>query len=388
MTIILIKFIAGLALLVKGADYLVQGAGKLATLAGISPLVVGLTVVAFGTSSPELAVSIKANFTEQAGISVGNVIGSNITNILLILGIAATITPLRVSQKLVRMDVPIMIGISILLLFFSLDRELGKLDGFLLLAGGIFYTTYLLIQSRCNNSSPTELTEEFDVIPQEKSLREWLVNLGLFIIGFIMVVWGSDWLVFGATTIASALGVSELVIGLTVVALGTSLPELATSITASLKGETDIAVGNVVGSNIFNILIVLGTAGIFAPSGVEISASAINLDIPIMIAVAIACLPIFFTDNLISRWEGVFFWLYYIVYTLFLFLKSMEQESLPIFNTVMLWFVIPITVLTLIIITLANWRDRAKRRDKSNRAEFSSQVYRDQQQINQSESDK
>jgi len=390
MTIILIKFIAGLALLVKGADYLVQGAGKLATLAGISPLVVGLTVVAFGTSSPELAVSIKANFTEQSGISVGNVIGSNITNILLILGLAATITPLRVSQKLVRMDVPIMIGISILLLFFSLDRELGKLDGCLLLLGGILYTTYLLIQSRRNHSSPEELTEElteeFDVIPQEKSLREWVVNLGLFIIGFIMVVWGSDWLVFGATTIASSLGVSELVIGLTVVALGTSLPELATSITASLKGETDIAVGNVIGSNIFNILIVLGTAGIFAPSGVEISASAINLDIPIMIAVAIACLPVFFTDNLISRWEGVFFWLYYIVYTLFLFLKSMEQESLPIFNAVMLWFVIPITALTLIIITLANWRDRAKRRD--NRARSSSQPYHEQQQINQTESDK
>ncbi|MDR9402642.1 MAG: calcium/sodium antiporter [Halothece sp. Uz-M2-17] len=369
MTIILIKFIIGLALLVKGADYLVQGAGKLATLAGISPLVVGLTVVAFGTSSPELAVSLKANFTQQAGISVGNVIGSNITNILLILGIAATITPLSVSQKLVRMDVPIMIGISILLLFFSLDRQLGKLDGFLLLLGGILYTSYLLIQSRRNHSSPEELTEEFDVIPEEKSLREWLINIGLFIIGFIMVVWGSDWLVSGATTIAEAFGVSELVIGLTVVALGTSLPELATSITASLKGETDIAVGNVVGSNIFNILIVLGTAGIFAPTGVEISAAAINLDIPIMIAVAIACLPIFFTDNLISRWEGIFFWLYYIVYTLFLFLKSTEQDTLPIFNAVMLWFVIPITTVTLIIITLSHWRDRAKFASKSSESD-------------------
>jgi cation:H+ antiporter len=382
MTIILIKFIIGLGLLVKGADYLVQGAGKIATLAGISPLVVGLTVVAFGTSSPELAVSIKANFTEQAGISVGNVIGSNITNILLILGIAATITPLSVSQKLVRMDVPIMIGISILLFFFSLDRQLGKLDGLLLLFGGILYTTYLLIQSRRNNSSPEQLTEEFDVIPQEKSLREWLINLGLFVIGFVMVVWGSDWLVSGATTIASTLGVSELVIGLTVVALGTSLPELATSITASLKGETDIAVGNVVGSNIFNILIVLGTAGIFAPSGVEISASAINLDIPIMIAVAVACLPVFFTDNLISRWEGVFFWLYYIVYTLFLFLKSTEQESLPIFNAVMLWFVIPITAVTLIIITLSHWRDRAKRSVTKN------YPHSNQQQKNTSDNDK
>lgn len=370
MTIlILVKFVIGLGLLVKGADYLVTGAGKLATLAGISPLVVGLTVVAFGTSSPELAVSIKANLTEQAGISVGNVVGSNITNILLILGIGATIAPLSVSQKLVRMDVPIMIGISFLMLFFSLDRTIGKLDGGLLLLGGILYTSYLLIQSRRHDSDPEELTEEFDVIPQEKSRKEWLINLGLFLVGLVMVVLGSDWLVSGATTIAEDLGISELVIGLTVVALGTSLPELATSVTASLKGETDIAVGNVVGSNIFNILIVLGTAGILAPSGVEVSASAVNLNIPIMIAVALACLPIFFTDYLISRWEGIFFWLYYIVYTIFLFLKSTEQESLPIFNAVMLWFVIPISAVTLIILAISHWRDRALKKAKNHQAE-------------------
>ena len=367
--IVIIKFVIGLALLVKGADYLVEGAGKIATLAGISPLVVGLTVVSFGTSSPELAVSLKANFTEQADISIGNVIGSNITNILLILGIAATITPLRVSQKLVRMDVPIMIGISVLTLFFSLDQKIGKLDGGLFLLGGILYTSFLLIQSRRQNVSPEEFTEEFDVIPKEKSTKEWLINLGLLAIGLVMVVLGSDWLVSGATTIAQALGISELVIGLTVVALGTSLPELATSITASLKGEGDIAVGNIVGSNIFNILIVLGTAGIFAPSGVEVSLAAINLNLPIMIAVAIAALPIFFTDNLISRWEGIFFWLYYIVYSVFLFLRSTEQESLPIFNAVMLWFVIPITAVTLFVLAISHWRDRALRHSREEEEE-------------------
>ncbi len=359
MTItVFLKFIVGLALLVKGADYLVAGAGKLATLAGISPLVVGLTVVAFGTSSPELAVSIKANFTEQAAISVGNVVGSNITNILLILGIGATIAPLRVSEKLVRMDVPIMIGISVLLLFCSLDGKLGKIDGALFLLGGISYTTYLFIQSRRNNSSPEEVVEEFDVIPEEKSRKEWLTSAGLLLIGLIMVVLGSNWLVSGATTFATALGISELVIGLTIVALGTSLPELATSIAASMRGERDIAVGNVVGSNIFNILIVLGTAGLISPSGVEVSPAAINLDMPIMIAVAVACLPIFFSDNLITRGEGIFFWFYYIVYTLFLFLKSTEHAQLPVFNTVMLWFVIPITALTLIILTISAWRER------------------------------
>jgi cation:H+ antiporter len=378
-TIVFLKFIIGLGLLVKGADYLVAGAGRLATLMGISPLVVGLTVVSFGTSSPELAVGIKANFTEQAGISVGNVVGSNIANVLLILGIAATIAPLRVSEKLVRMDVPIMIGISILLLFFSLDNQIGKLDGTLLLLGAIIYTVYLLIESRRNNSSPEELTEEFDVMPKEKSWRESFISCGLLIVGLVMVILGSDWLVSGATTIAAALGLSELVIGLTVVALGTSLPELATSIAASARGERDIAVGNVVGSNIFNILIVLGTAGILAPTGVEVSAAAINLDIPIMIAVAIACLPIFFTDNLISRWEGIFFWLYYIAYTLFLFLKSTEHQTLPVFNTVMLWFVIPLTAITLVILTISHWRDRIK---------FSRKAPSHEQQINQSESEK
>jgi len=361
MTItVFLQFIIGLVLLVKGADYLVSGAGKLATLAGVSPLVVGLTVVSFGTSSPELAVGIKANFSEEAAISVGNVVGSNICNILLILGIAATIKPLQVSQKLVRLDVPIMIGISILLLFFSYDKEIGRLDGMMFLLGGLIYTTFLLIQSRRKNSIEEELKEEFDVMPEEKSRKEWLISGGLLIMGLIMVVVGSDWLVNGAKTFAQALGLSELVIGLTVVALGTSLPELATSMAATAQGKGDMAVGNVVGSNIYNVLIVLGVAGLLAPTGVEVSSAAINLDIPIMIAVAIACLPIFFTGNLIARWEGVIFWIYYIVYTIFLFLYSTEHETLPVFNSVMLWFVIPLTTLTLLFVTISDWRDRVQ----------------------------
>ncbi|MFW6296443.1 MAG: sodium:calcium antiporter, partial [Halothece sp.] len=213
---------------------------------------------------------------------------------------------------------------------------------------------------------PEEVVEEFDVIPEENSPKEWLTSAGLLLIGLIMVVFGSNWLVSGATAFATALGISELVIGLTIVALGTSLPELATSIAASLRGERDIAVGNVVGSNIFNILIVLGTAGLISPTGVEVSSAAINLDIPIMIAVAVACLPIFFSDNLITRGEGIFFWFYYIIYTLFLFLKSTEHATLPVFNTVMLWFVIPITALTLIILTVSAWRERASKANEKN----------------------
>ncbi len=354
----LVKFIVGLVSLVKGADYLVSGAGKLATLAGISPLVVGLTVVSFGTSSPELAVSIKANFSEEASISVGNIIGSNICNILLILGIAATITPLRVSQKLVRLDVPIMIGVSILMLIFSLDYQIDRLNGIIFLTGGLIYTSFLLIQSRRKNAIENELNEEFDVVPEDRSLKQWFVNGVWLVVGLAMVIFGSDWLVSGAKTFAQALGLSELVIGLTIVALGTSLPELATAIAASARGEGDMAVGNIIGSNIYNILIVLGVAGILAPTGVEVSNAAMNLDIPIMIAVAIACLPIFFTGNLIARWEGVIFWIYYGAYAVFLFLNSTEHETLPVFNTVMLWFVIPLTTLTLIIVTVNDWRER------------------------------
>jgi len=348
-TTALVSLIAGLVLLVAGAEILVRGASRIAVLLHISPLIIGLTIVAYGTSAPEMAVSIQSNFAGEAAISIGNVVGSNIVNVLLILGISSAVIPLIVDQQLVRLDVPIMIGVSILLPFLAMDGSLGKLDGLLLFVGAVVYTIFLFCSGR---------EEEVDLDAAEgtsRSLRPWVSNIVLVLVGMVMLTIGSDWLVAGAITIAEAIGVSNLVIGLTVVALGTSLPELVTSVVASMKGERDMAVGNVIGSNIFNILAVLGVASLLAPSGIEVSPAALNFDIPVMIAVAIACLPIFFSGNVISRWEGWLFLAYYAAYTTYLILDATNHDALPIFSRMLGGFVIPLTVITLATIS---WRAR------------------------------
>lgn len=362
--LVLVLFILGLVFLVAGAEFLVRGAAQLATSVGISPLVVGLTVVAFGTSAPELAVSVQSVFSDQPGISIGNVVGSNICNVLLILGVSATIAPIVVSQQLIRLDVPITIAISVLTLILGQDGEIGRFDGFLLFGGGITYTVFLFIQSRRDSALQEEYLEEVEelVKTDNASRWQWLKDLAYVTVGITMVVLGSEWLVQGAVEIAEFFGLSELVIGLTIIALGTSLPELATSVIASLKGERDLAVGNVVGSNIFNILVVLGFASSIAPSGIAVSQGAIHLDIPVMIAVAIACLPIFFTGYVIARWEGILFLGYYFAYIAYQLLDSTQHESLPVFSTIMLAFVIPITGITLIVLSARQIRLRRQRR--------------------------
>ncbi|NET10845.1 MAG: calcium/sodium antiporter [Merismopedia sp. SIO2A8] len=339
--------VLGLVLLVAGAEILVRGASKLAMLLGISPLIIGLTIVAYGTSAPEMAVSLQANGMGEAGISIGNVVGSNICNVLFILGISAMIAPLLVDQQLVKLDVPIMIGVSLFLVLLVIDGTLGRLDGILLFLGAVIYTIFLFSQGREDDA------EEYD--PEEtKRQREqvtvWIQNIGLIVLGGVLLTQGSNWLVDGAVSIAQAFGLSNLVIGLTIIALGTSLPEAATSVIASLKGERDIAVGNVVGSNIFNILAVLGVAGLFSPTGIAVSEAALSFDIPVMIAVAIACLPIFFSGSVISRWEGIVFFAYYIAYMCYLVLDATNHDSLTYYSAVLGRFVIPITVITLFII--------------------------------------
>lgn len=351
--------IGGLVLLVAGAEFLVNGASKVAGILGISPLIIGLTVVAFGTSAPEMSVSAISGFSGQADIAVGNVVGSNIFNVLFILGISSVVTPLVVSQQIIRSDVPIVIGVSILLLVFGLDGKISRVDGIILFVGILTYTLSLIYQSRrqikSNQSNQNQEANEFDreyTLQESRSPLLWLKNIALIIGGLVLLVVGSQLLVNSATTIAKALGVSDLLIGLTIVAIGTSLPELATSITASIKGERDIAVGNVLGSNIFNILAVLGLAGIISPDGLVVSNAAIRFDIPIAIAVAFACLPIFASGNRIDRWEGFLFTFYYIAYTIYLILDATNHDRLPIFSTVMLAFVLPITIITVVAVTL------------------------------------
>ncbi len=342
-------FIAGLGLLILGAEWLVRGASRLAAKVGISPLVIGLTVVAFGTSSPEMAVSVQSSLAGQADIAVGNVVGSNIFNVLFILGISAIITPLIVQQQLIRLDVPIMIGISLLTYLMSLDGVIGRFEGILLFAGIVAYTVFLIVQSRRESKAvENEYAQEY-ADKKESGWKPWVINIGLVVLGLVLLVQGSNWLVESAITMARAFGLSELVIGLTIVAAGTSMPEVATSITAAIKGERDIAVGNVVGSNIFNILAVLGLSGIVASDGLPVSAAAEAFDIPVMLAVALMTLPIFFTGNRIDRWEGWLFLFYYVAYTAYLVLDAAQHDALPLFNNVLLFGILPITIITLVV---------------------------------------
>ena len=351
-----VYLIAGLVLLVLGAEVLVRGAARLAAQFGIPPLVIGLTVVAFGTSAPETAVSVQAALEGSGDLAIGNVVGSNIANVLLILGVTALIAPLTVSRQLIRLDVPIMIGASLLVMGLAWDGALSLLDGALLFACVLTYTAFLIIQARKdkNAASDDEFVEEFGLHAAPKPYA-WLINLALVLVGLVLLVVGSNLLVEGATTLARALGLSDLVIGLTVVAVGTSLPELATSVMAAFKGERDIAVGNIVGSNIFNLLCVLGLAALVSPVAISVSPNALAFDFPVMIGVAIACLPIFFAGYRINRWEGLLFVGYYAAYTGYLVLSNTGRPFAETFAEAMLGYVIPLTAITLLVIAARAW---------------------------------
>lgn len=343
---------AGLILLVIGAELLVRGASKVAAIFGISPLVIGLTVVAYGTSTPELAVSLQAGLSGNANIAVANVVGSNIFNVLFILGICAAVKPLIVAQQLIRLDVPLMIGLSVVVFAMAFDGRLNWLDGLLLTAGIITYTTWAIRKSRQETAAvKAEYEQEYgaQLAPTHSAME--IAKQALFILaGLGILVLGARWLVNGSIVLAQVLGVSDTIIGLTIVAAGTSLPELATSVVATMRGERDIAIGNVVGSNIYNLLAILGLAGLFTPGGLVVAPSMFNFDLPVMIAVAIACLPIFFTGYTIARWEGLVFFGGYIAYTAYLVLDATQHDALPMFSNAMLFFVLPLVALTLAVV--------------------------------------
>jgi cation:H+ antiporter len=357
----LILFVVGLVLLILGAEALVRGASRLAAIMGISPLVIGLTVVAYGTGSPELAVVVQSVLSGQSDIGLGNVVGSNISNVLLILGLSALVVPLIVSRRVVRLEVLLMIGVSFLLLVLALDGTIGRPEGVLLFAGAVVYSVLALIRSR-KEGEEGERPAENGASGPGSARHGALVQVLLILVGLALLVVGSRWLVNGAVAIAEAVGLSELIIGLTVVAVGTSLPELATSLTAAARGQRDIAVGNIIGSNVFNILVVLGVAGIMVPGGVNVPSGALTFDIPVMIAAAIACLPIFYTGHLIARWEGALFFGYYVVYVLYLVLDAAEHDALDDFRFAMVTFVLPLTVVTLLTLAARTFRARRRRR--------------------------
>jgi cation:H+ antiporter len=351
---------AGLVLLVLGGELLVRGASKLAVSLGLSPLVVGLTVVAFGTSAPELAVSVQAVLAGQTDIAMGNVVGSNILNVLLILGVSALIVPLVVAGKMIRKGVPVMVGTSLLLIVLALDGNISQLEGGVLVMLLIGYTIMLIRQSRRETAALREQYAREIHIEHPEHKKVWddylLAQIGLIVAGLVLLLLGARWLVDGAIAIATALGVSELIIGLTIVAIGTSLPEAAASIAAAVKGQRDIAVGNVVGSNILNVLCVVGFAAVSSPIGLAVGRSLLEFDMLVMLAVAIACLPIFFTGNVISRWEGGVFLGYYAAYTVYLALSSLSHWAVDRFALLMLGFVVPLTALTLVVVSVRTLR--------------------------------
>ncbi len=310
---------------------------------------VGLTVVAFGTSAPETAVSVGAVLQGNSDIAVGNVVGSNIFNVLFILGVSALIAPLVIHRQLVRQEVPIMIGASVILCVMALDGRIGRFDAALLAAMLVAYTVFLVAAvAPRRQARPTKRRSRMCRLASRWD-RHWSVQVLLVVAGLALLVLGADWLVDAAIEFARALGVSDLVIGLTIVAAGTSLPEVATSIVATLRGERDIAVGNVVGSNTFNILGCLGASGLVAPGGLIVAPPLLAFDLWVMLAAAVACFPIFVTGRQIARWEGSLFLLYYVAYTVFLILAATHHAALQGFSDAMLEYVLPLTVIVLVV---------------------------------------
>lgn len=349
MTIVL--FLTGLACLILGANLLVRGASRLGLALGISPLVVGLTIVAFGTSSPEMAVSIKAALSNHPDIIIGTCVGSSIFNILFILGLSSLISPLVVSQQLIWYEVPIMIGAHLLLLVLSLNGTIDRWDALILFTCIVIYTLYAI---RMGRKESKKIADEYKrALPKKIAAIKLLPILGQsasVIVGLALCVMGAGWLLDSTIALARSFGISELVIAMTIVSAGTSFPEVATSVVAAIRGEKDIAIGNVVGSNIFNILGIIGAAGLLAPDGIIVAPSALRFDLPIAIAACIACLPIFFSGHKITRWEGILFLVYYITFVAYLILAAKEHASLPIFSAIMVWFVFPLSLVTLAIV--------------------------------------
>lgn len=351
MTNTILLFIAGLVILILGADLLVRGASRLAAAFGVSPLVIGLTIVAIGTASPEIAVSLQAAANGQGDLTLGNVLGSNIFNILFILGVTSILAPILIAEQLIRKDAPILVGVSLLTFVLALDGNIGAMDGAILLLLLVVYMFFALRQSRSESREvQKEYAEEY-AKKESRTTKSIFTNSLFILVGLGLLLLGSNRLVESAVQIATVLGVSELVIGLTIVAVGTSLPEVATSVIAAFKGESDIAVGNAVGSNIFNLLGVLGIGALVSPDGIFIAQPVLQFDLPFMVFVAFMTLPVFYIDSRISRIEGGLLLSYYIVYMVFVILRATESAFLPYVQLFIVLFV-PITSVVLIAVAV------------------------------------
>ena len=311
------SFLAGLVVVIVGAEFIVRGGSRVAALLGVSPMILGLTVVAIGTSTPELAVGLTAATEGNGGLAVGNIAGTNIVNILFILGLSAWIMPLKVQLLSLKLDLPVMVVSALALLWMAWDGVLSRQEGALMVGASVAYTIAMVRLSR-RESLPIqqEFSREYsakNILPRVATLQG-TVSVLMLAAGIVVVVVGAELLVSGAVDIAQSLGVSDAVVGLTIVAIGTSAPELATTIMSTLKNERDIAIGNLIGSSTYNILFILGATCLATPGGVPVEASLLHVDLPLAALVALLCVPVFATDRLISRKEGAFFVTSYAVY--------------------------------------------------------------------------
>lgn len=295
--------VVGLTALVGGAELLIRGGSRVASRLGISPIVVGLTFVSIGTSAPELAVGIDAGLKGNGGLVVGNIAGTNVVNVLLILGLSAAIRTLPLDSVTLRLDLPMMASAAVILLLLAIDGVLSTVDGIVLLFVAVAYTALIVKNSK--RESPrvqAEYAEEYTVPAGRLAATR---DVAVLVTGTVVIVVGADWLVSGAVDLAVALDVSNALIGLTVVAIGTSAPELATTIVSTIRGDRDIAIGNLIGSSVYNIGLILGTTAVVVPGRFDLSAPLTYVDIPIMTGVALLCVPMFVVGAKITRTEGV-----------------------------------------------------------------------------------
>tara|TARA_R110000868_G_scaffold383578_2_gene650594 strand:- start:10189 stop:11274 length:1086 start_codon:yes stop_codon:yes gene_type:complete len=361
MTVLL--FIGGLVSLIGGAELFLKAVDHFGLKWGVSPVIMGLTVVAFATGAPELAISIKAASSGSADLVLGNIIGSNIANILLILGITSLIAPINITRRIIRIDVPIVIGASLLLFILAFDGVLSSFDGIILISGLVAYSIFTYFQIRKGKEDETDVFEFAESVDDlAKGSFFYIKNISFLLVGLALIVLGSNWMVDSAVTIARLFGLSELVIGLTIISIGTSLPEVATSLSAARKGNADIAVANVMGSNLYNILLTLGLTLIIAPNFLDVSQKAIDFDLPFMLAVSIVCIPIFVAGFNLTRMDGFLFLFYYFSYLVYLTFDAIESSFIQQIESIFIWVVIPATIIYMIWRMIV-YRSAAKSQD-------------------------
>ncbi len=348
----LLELVSGLLLLILGAEILVRAAVRLAASLKVRPLIIGLSIVAFGSSAPQMTVSLQATLAGNTDIAVGSVIGSSIFNILVTLGLSALIIPLRVSRQLVRLDIPVMICAALLVFTLSANEELTPFDGLVLLAALVAYLGVLHYQTRHSRRPRT-----LDTVAR----APWLSSVLLMLGGLLILVLAGHLLLGAAVDVASDLGLSERIVGLTLIGVGTSLPCLATSLIAAVRGEREIAVGNVIGSSLFNLLGVLGFTALVAPSPLSVSPNALDFDLPVMLAVVVLCLPVFYTGYRVTRAEGLVLLGLYLVYALHVVSFTFGMPLATRLEKLMLYYVLPALMAFLLLSTLRAWRRQHKR---------------------------